>query len=196
MPDTNSPLNHNSAKSATSSLGCVDGIEFYLYRKRVKNLNIRVRSNGEVCVSAPLCMSLNSIEKFVASKSAWIARVKKEYESSPAYQAERASDEEKKQWKEVLSAVAPPLVEEWEAILGVNVKKLVYRNMKSRWGSCQPDTGRICLNTRLALYPPECLEYVVVHELCHLLVRGHGKDFHKLMDAVMPDWKSRRAALR
>lgn len=196
MPDTNSSLNHNSAKSATSSLERVDGIEFYLYRKRVKNLNIRVRSNGEVCVSAPLRMSLNSIEKFVASKSAWIARVKKEYELSPAYQAERASDEEKRQWKEVLSAVVPPLVEEWEAILGVNVKKLVYRNMKSRWGSCQPDTGRICLNTRLALYPPECLEYVVVHELCHLLVRGHGKDFHKLMDAVMPDWKSRRAALR
>ena len=51
----------------------------------------------------------------------------------------------------------------------MKAQKLAYRNMKSRWGSCQPSTGRICINVRLALYPPECLEYVVVHELCHLL---------------------------
>ena len=68
--------------------------------------------------------------------------------------------------------------------------------MKSRWGSCQPSTGRICINTVLAICPPECLEYVVVHELCHLLVPGHGPDFHAIMDRVMPDWKQRRAKLR
>lgn len=56
--------------------------------------------------------------------------------------------------------------------------------------------GRICINVRLALYPPECLEYVVVHELCHLLERGHGPRFHALMDTFMPDWKERRAKLR
>ena len=57
-------------------------------------------------------------------------------------------------------------------------------------------TGRICINVRLALYPPECLEYVVVHELCHLLERGHGSRFKALMDAFMPDWRDRRAKLR
>ena len=56
--------------------------------------------------------------------------------------------------------------------------------MTSRWGSCQPATGRICINVRLALYPPECLEYVVVHELCHLRERGHGPAFQALMDAL------------
>ena len=60
---------------------------------------------------------------------------------------------------------------------GVKAGKLAYRNMTSRWGSCQPATGRICINVRLALYPPGCLEYVVVHELCHLLERGHGSRF-------------------
>jgi hypothetical protein len=95
-----------------------------------------------------------------------------------------------------VSACVPPLVEAWEPILGVHAQNLVYRNMKSRWGSCQPATGRICINTRLALYPPECLEYVVVHELCHLLVSGHGPEFHALMTSVMPDWKARRARLR
>ncbi|MFR1639341.1 MAG: M48 family metallopeptidase [Eggerthellaceae bacterium] len=75
-------------------------------------------------------------------------------------------------------------------------RQLAYRNTTSRWGSCQPATGRICINVRLALYPPECLEYVVVHELCHLLERGHGPRFKELMDAFMPDWRERRAKLR
>ena len=187
-----------SSKTAKTepSVEHVGSIEFLLERKKVKNLNLRVRPNGVVHVSAPVRMTLKQIREFVASKEGWISRIRKENSSSPMAVAERASDAEKRQWKEIVSSFAPLLVEEWEGVLGVNAKKLVYRNMKSRWGSCQPETGRICLNTRLALYPPECLEYVVVHELCHLLVRGHGKDFHDLMSSVMPDWKERREKLR
>ena len=111
-------------------------------------------------------------------------------------QAERASAEQVEQWRALVKACVPALVEAWEPILGVKATTLAYRNMKSRWGSCQPATGRICINVRLALYPPECMEYVVVHELCHLLVAGHGPEFHALMDRVMPDWKRRRAKLR
>lgn len=88
------------------------------------------------------------------------------------------------------------LVSEWAPVLGVGVRKLDYRNMKSRWGSCQPSTGRVCINVRLALYPPECLEYVVVHELCHFLVPNHGPEFKELMGRLMPDWKERAAKLR
>ena len=94
-----------------------------------------------------------------------------------------------------MEAFTPALVEKWEPILGVKVQTLAYRKMKSRWGSCQPATGRICINTTLALYPPECLEYVVVHELCHLLVAGHGEEFRTLMTSVMPDWQERRKKL-
>lgn len=63
-------------------------------------------------------------------------------------------------------------------------------------GQLPTRTGRICINVRLALYPPECLEYVVVHELCHLRERGHGQRFKDLMDTYMPDWRERRAKLR
>ena len=104
--------------------------------------------------------------------------------------------EEVAAWRETVSVCVPALVAAWEPIMGVKAGKLAYRNMTSRWGSCQPATGRICINVRLALYPPECLEYVVVHELCHLLECGHGPRFHQLMDAFMPDWKQRRAKLR
>ena len=67
--------------------------------------------------------------------------------------------------------------------------------MKGGWGSCQPETGRVCINIRLALFPPECLEYVVVHELCHMLEPNHGAGFKTLMTKVMPDWKQRERIL-
>ena len=107
-----------------------------------------------------------------------------------------ATPSEVREWRKVVEAFVPALVERWEPILGVKAGQLAYRKMKSRWGSCQPSTGRICINVVLALYPPECLEYVVVHELVHLLVPGHGPEFHAIMDRVMPDWKKRRAKLR
>ncbi len=110
--------------------------------------------------------------------------------------AEYASEEEKREWKQLISAFVPPLIEKWEPVLGVRVGKLAYRNMKSRWGSCTPSTGRICINTRLALYPPECLEYVVVHELCHLRVGGHNKQFWALVESCLPNYKQAKKLLR
>ena len=99
-------------------------------------------------------------------------------------------------WGEQLRPILVCLVQKWAAVMQVHPSELTIKNMTSRWGSCQPATGRICINVRLALYPPECLEYVVVHELCHLLERGHGPRFKALMDAFMPDWRDRRAKLR
>ena len=79
--------------------------------------------------------------------------------------------------------------------MDVTPGKLAYRNMTSRWGSCQPSTGRICINVRLALYPPRCLEYVVVHELAHLLVHGHGAQFYAVLDCYLPDWRESKKLL-
>lgn len=172
-------------------------IEVRLARKRIKNLHLRVKPpDGRVEASAPVRMPLADIERFVLQRSDWIIRQQQAIAAAPSSRADAATLEEQAAWKEVVSACVPPLVRAWEPIMGVRAGKLAYRNMTSRWGSCQPATGRICINTRLALYPPECLEYVVVHELCHLLERSHGPRFHRLMDAFMPDWKQRRAKLR
>lgn len=184
------------ANRAAATLEFADGVEFWLERKRVKNINIRIKPDGRVMVSAPLSMSKTKIAGFVAEKRSWIERTQRQLADSPQGRAEEASKEEQAEWRAVVEACVPVLIAEWEPILGVHAGKLAYRNMRSRWGSCQPATGRICINIRLALYPPECLEYVVVHELCHLLVRGHGPKFHALMDSVMPDWRERRAKLR
>lgn len=175
----------------------VDGIEVRLSRKRVKNLNLRISRDGShVDVSAPSWVSEDEVRGFVRRKAAWIESHLAQAADTPMARASQATPEEIARWREVVSACVPALIAAWEPIMGVRAGKVAYRNMTSRWGSCQPSTGRICINVRLALYPPECLEYVVVHELCHLLERGHGPRFHQLMDTFMPDWKQRRAKLR
>lgn len=175
----------------------VDDMDVRVTRKSMKNVSLRVKApDGRVEVSAPHHVSDAFIESMVRERRGWIERQRAALSDSPRALADAADPAEVARWKAVVSACVPPLVEAWEPIMGVKAGKLAYRNMTSRWGSCQPSTGRICINVRLALYPPECLEYVVVHELCHLLERGHGPRFHQLMDHFMPDWRARRAKLR
>ena len=174
----------------------VDGLPVQVTRKRVKNLNLRVKPDGSVQASAPLLVDDAFVKAFVRQKRPWIDGRRTAFAASPTGIAAAAGLEEVAQWRAVVEACTPVLVERWERVMGVKAQKLVYRNMTSRWGSCQPATGRICINVRLALYPPECLEYVVVHELCHLRERGHGPAFQALMTRYLPDWKERRAKLR
>ena len=175
----------------------VDEFEVWILRKRIKNINLRVKPpDGRIEVSAPLRVDTSFVRAFLREKRDWIRKQQERIAASPQGRAAAASPDEVAQWCEVVQAFVPPLIAKWEPIMGVKAGKIAYRNMTSRWGSCQPSTGRICINVRLALYPPECLEYVVVHELCHLLERGHGPRFHALMDAFLPDWKAIRAKLR
>ena len=83
----------------------------------------------------------------------------------------------------------------WEARMGVQAGSIRFREMVSRWGSCQTVTGHITLNLRLGLVPPECMEYVLVHELCHLLHPDHSAAFHDEMTCLMPDWEARKKRL-
>lgn len=174
----------------------VDGIEVQVTQRRVKNLSIRInQSDGQVMVVAPLRCSQARIQEFVQSKADWIVRKRQEVLESPMHAAEDATPEQLREWKALVQAGTELLVEKWAPVMGVRPKTLAYRNMRSRWGSCTPDTGRVCINVRLALYPPRCLEYVVVHELCHFYVRNHGPGFQMLMDKYLPDWRESRTLL-
>lgn len=96
----------------------------------------------------------------------------------------------------VLASRAEPLVRSWEGRMGVHVAELRYRDMQTRWGTCNTGAHRVWLAVSLVHFPPECLELIVVHELCHLLERGHGPRFRGLMDRQLPDWRDREALLR
>lgn len=88
------------------------------------------------------------------------------------------------------------LLPHWQAVVGRAPSAVSVRLMRTRWGSCTPSTGRIRLNHELIRHPQALLEYVLVHELTHLHVRGHGPAFTARMDAYLPDWRQRRRDLR
>lgn len=89
----------------------------------------------------------------------------------------------------------PALVAKWEPRVGVRVSDVRIRRMKTRWGSCNPDAGRIWLNLELAGKPATCTEYILVHEMVHFLERRHGERFRALMDGLMPQWRLHREVL-
>lgn len=176
----------------------IDGIEVSVVRRaRQKRSYIRVKSPGGcVEVSAPMRMGDAVIERFVRDHAGWIESRRRAVIARAAEAPSAPTAEELAEWRAVVEAFVPALVEKWAPLMGVTPGKLAYRNMVSRWGSCNVKTGRICINVQLAAHPPECLEYVVVHELCHLLEVSHGPRFKVLMDAFLPDWRAREAKLR
>ena len=98
-------------------------------------------------------------------------------------------------YREQLKAAVPPLIAKWEPLLGVKVERFFVQRMKTKWGSCNPASRSIRLNTELAKKPPECLEYIVVHEMVHLIVRRHDDRFTSLMDRHLPHWRHVRKTL-
>ena len=94
-----------------------------------------------------------------------------------------------------LRAAAGPLVAKWERRLGVEVNRGFVQRMRTRWGGCNPVSRAIRLNTDLARKPRECLEYILVHELVHLIEPTHNARFLALMDQFLPGWSHRRELL-
>ena len=98
-------------------------------------------------------------------------------------------------YREQVKAVVPGLLGKWEPLMGVKAGGVFVQQMKTKWGSCNPTSRNIRLNTDLAKKPPECLEYIVVHELAHLIEPSHNSRFVALMDQFLPQWKHLRDAL-
>ncbi|MCL4708899.1 M48 family metallopeptidase [bacterium] len=98
-------------------------------------------------------------------------------------------------YREQIKKAVPPLLAKCEPLLGVKVKRFFVQRMKTKWGSCNHRTHSIRLNTELAKKPYECLEYIVVHEMVHLLESTHNERFFALLDQFMPNWRHYRAEL-
>lgn len=100
------------------------------------------------------------------------------------------------QWyREQVRSEAPGLIAKWEPVMGVKVSRYFVQRMKTRWGSCNPNAATIRLNSELAKKPGECLEYIIVHEMVHLLERNHTERFRDLMDRFLPHWQHSRKRL-
>lgn len=109
--------------------------------------------------------------------------------------AEHRRDLLERWYRAQLRAAIPELIAKWESTLEVSVPRWSIRRMKTKWGSCNRETGHIWFNVELAKKHPDCLEYIVVHEMTHHLERNHGDRFSNLMDGFLPSWRSRRDQL-
>jgi predicted metal-dependent hydrolase len=98
-------------------------------------------------------------------------------------------------YRRQLHDAVPPLVERWQRVIGVSVRRHFVQRMKTKWGSCNHCAASIRLNTDLARKPRECLEYVLVHEMVHLVEPTHNDRFRSLMDQFLPKWQFRRDVL-
>jgi predicted metal-dependent hydrolase len=169
-------------------------IEYELERKRVKNINLRIRANGTVYVSANKRVSVKTIEEFLRRKSDFIISNLDKFEEmkrNAPTERMRYSDEEclRVLW-EIAENIYPLFIE-----YGIPFPKLIVKEMTSRWGSCAPRRGVITLNKRLLEVPRECAEYVVMHEFAHFIHLNHSKQFYGFLAGLMPDWKERKRML-
>ena len=98
-------------------------------------------------------------------------------------------------YRQQLKLLIPPLIEKWQPILGVALVAWGVKKMKTRWGTCNAEARRIWLNLELAKKPVQCLEYIVVHELAHLISRHHDERFVATLDKHLPQWRAHRARL-
>jgi predicted metal-dependent hydrolase len=98
-------------------------------------------------------------------------------------------------YRERLRELVPPLMAKWEAILDIRAAAFGIRKMKTKWGTCTVTARRIWLNLELAKKPGKCLEYIVVHELVHLIERHHNESFIALLDRYLPHWRHHRKIL-
>ena len=165
-------------------------LTYTLTRKAVKNLNLRVGAGGEIMVSIPRRCPVKQADSFIREKSGWIVdalRRREDREPLPLISREECA----RLLNEALARVYP-LVEP----LGVAFPPLKLRSLKSQWGNCHWARGYVTLNTALARCPEELRDYVALHELVHFLHHDHGPGFYARMDALMPDWKQRRRALK
>lgn len=173
-------------------------------RKRVKNLNLRVRSDETVSLSIPMGASMATAQNFLNRRRTWIAAHLERIRTRTQQRQEDADaaagtiplwgelvdastlDSTDDLYRRELARRLPLVVERVEARMGVHALSWQLRRMTSRWGSCTPARRSIRINTALAAYPPACLEYVVTHELCHLIEPSHNARFHALLDRFCP----------
>lgn len=168
-------------------------------RSNRKTVAIQVNSDLSVTVRAPYSASEKDIEEILKKKEAWISRhiekIKKTKERFEAESTEKLTREKVIALAEEALKVIPARVEYFAKVIGVTYGKITIRNQKTRWGSCS-SKGNLNFNCLLMLAPPEVLDYVVVHELCHRKQMNHSKAFWLEVEKVLPNYKEVRKWLK
>lgn len=169
-------------------------IPLILQKENRKTLAITITQEGSLLIKAPFQIKETEIERFIKQKRYWIYKQTKcvlEENKNRIYRSEEEEQKLRKQAREVLTK----RTDYYKKILKVDYQRIRIGNQKTRWGSCS-SIGTISYNWHLILMPERILDYVVVHELCHLVEMNHSPAFWKRVSEVIPDYKSRRKWLK
>ena len=166
-------------------------------RSRRRTLALEVRPDGQIVVRAPLRLSERRIRQFVDSRADWIKAhlAKAAATAAEAQAAGRFSQEQKAAMIETARRILPERVAFFAPQVGVTAGSISVRTQKTRWGSCSK-AGNLSFNALLTQAPPEVLDAIVVHELCHVKHMNHSADFYREVRRVLPDYDRRMRWLK
>lgn len=162
-----------------------------------KSVAIQIKPDGTVVLRAPYGVPKRELNRILEEKRSWIEVHLQEIKEREAEQKAlpKFSMQEIKELANKALAYIPERVKYYAPIVGVNYTRITIRNQKTRWGSCS-SKGGLNFNCLLMLTPPEVIDYVVVHELCHRKEMNHSKAFWAEVEKVLPDYKSAKRWLR
>ena len=172
-------------------------ISYQIIRSSRKTMSLEIKADGSVVVRAPLCLSEAKIQKFVEEKQEWILKNLEKIQKRDAQKenVQKLSALERQHLQNKACVVIPRRVAYYAEKLGVSYGKITLRQQKTRWGSCSSEKN-LNFNWKLILAPPEVLDYVVVHELCHLKEMNHSKAFWDEVGKVMPEYETYKLWLK
>ena len=159
-------------------------------RTKRKTISIKVNNDLTVTVRAPIFTSDKEIGEILKSKEKWISKCIEQIKSENEELSKNdyfTAEEISKLADKALDYI-PGRVKYYADIIGVTYGKITIRNQKTRWGSCS-SKGNLNFNCLLMLMPPEVIDYVVVHELCHRKQMNHSKAFWKEVEKILPNYK-------
>ena len=164
-----------------------------------RSVGINIKPGGEITVRAPRLMPVSMALSFVKEKEAWIVKTYlKQSQLSPAPAREEKSHQTlalEKRYRDAAADYIPKRVAYYHEFTGGNYQKITIRDQKTRWGSCSAN-GTLSFSFRLMMAPPRVLDYVVVHELAHLVEMNHSRRFYAIIEKILPDYKERIKLLK
>ena len=169
-------------------------IKYDWIRSNRKTMSIQIKTDGKVIVRTPYGISKYQVQMFIEEKKQWIEKHLKEI-SERQMSNKILSEEERLKGVQKALCVIPERVEYFAEMMNVTYGRITIREQKTRWGSCSSEKN-LNFNWKLILAPPEVLDYVVVHELCHRLEMNHSPRFWAQVERVLPDYKVSRKWLR
>lgn len=175
----------------------LEDIKIEVIRSNRKTMALEITPECHVRVRAPFRMPQEEIERFVRDKSVWILKHLAAMEQSrkETKQVKRLTSEELERLADQAMEVIPKRAAHFAPLIGVTYGCITIRNQKTRWGSCSAK-GNLNFNCLLMLAPPEVLDYVVVHELCHRKEMNHSARFWAEVERVLPDYREREQWLK